>query len=249
MSAPTVLVAGVSGGIGSALARRLDAAGWNVGGFGRDAARLDALQADIPNVDTQVADATREDDVERAVRAVVTRHGRLDAYVHAVGSIFLRNAHLTSLADWQRVLETNLTSAFLGLKAALGPMQAQGSGAIVLLSSAAAQAGLPGHEAIAAAKAGIDGLVRSAAATYATRGIRVNAVAPGLVDTPMAAPLLASEQARAFSEKMHPLGRVGQPDEIASLIAWLVSADGTWTTGQVWSVDGGLAHLRPRPKA
>ncbi len=249
MSAPTVLVAGVSGGIGSALARRLDAAGWNVAGFARDGARLDALRADLPNVDTHVADATREDDVERAVRAVVARHGRLDAYVHAVGSIFLRNAHLTSLADWQRVLETNLTSAFLGLKAALGPMQAQGSGAIVLLSSAAAQAGLPGHEAIAAAKAGIDGLVRSAAATYATRGIRVNAVAPGLVDTPMAAPLLASEQARAFSEKMHPLGRVGQPDEIASLIAWLVSADGSWTTGQVWSVDGGLAHLRPRPKA
>jgi NAD(P)-dependent dehydrogenase (short-subunit alcohol dehydrogenase family) len=199
-------------------------------------------------LDTHVADATREDDVDRAVGAVAARHGKIDAYVHAVGSIFLRNAHLTSLADWQRVLETNLTSAFLGLKAVLGPMQAQGSGAVVLLSSAAAQAGLPGHEAIAAAKAGIDGLVRSAAATYASRGIRVNAVAPGLVDTPLAAPLLASEQARAFSEKMHPLGRVGRADDIASLIAWLVSAEGSWATGQVWSVDGGLAHLRPRPK-
>jgi NAD(P)-dependent dehydrogenase (short-subunit alcohol dehydrogenase family) len=246
---PVALIAGVTGGIGSELARRLSAAGWMVAGYARDAARLESLRAELPGLVTGVADATRPDDVERVVQAVVSQHGRLDAYVHAVGSIFLRNAHLTSLDDWSRVLEINLTSAFIGLKAALGPMQTQAGGAVVLLSSVAAKAGLPGHEAIAAAKAGINGLVRSAAATYANRGIRINAVAPGLVDTPMAAPLLASAQARSFSEKMHPLGRIGQPAEVASLIAWLVSDEGAWTTGQIWSVDGGLAHLRPRPKA
>ncbi len=249
MTAPVALIAGITGGIGSDVARRLIASGWNVCGYARDAARLDALAAEFPSSDTHVADATRPDEVERVVRETVARHGRIDAYVHAVGSIFLRNAHLTSLEDWTRVIEVNLTSAFLGVKAALGPMQTQGSGAIVLLSSAAAQAGLPGHEAIAAAKSGINGLVLSAAATYASRGIRINAVAPGLVDTPLAAPLLASEQARQFSEKMHPLGRVGRPADVGSLIAWLVSDDGSWTTGQIWSVDGGLAHLRPRPKA
>ncbi len=249
MSTPVALIAGVTGGIGSDLARRLVAGGWAVCGTGRDAARLDALAATVPGVHGIVADATKPEDADRAVRETFARHGRLDAYVHAVGSIFLRNAHLTKPEEWHRVLEVNLTSAFLGLKAALGPMQTQGSGAIVLLSSAAAQAGLPGHEAIAAAKAGINGLVLSAAATYANRGIRINAVAPGLVDTPLAAPLLASEQARQFSEKMHPLGRVGRPADVASLIAWLVSDDGGWTTGQIWSVDGGLAHLRPRPKA
>jgi len=249
MTAPVALIAGITGGIGSDVARRLVASGWTVSGYARDTARLDALAADLPSLDTHTADATRPDDVSRVVRDTVARHGRIDAYVHAVGSIFLRNAHLTSLEDWTRVIEVNLTSAFLGVKAALGPMQTQGGGAIVLLSSAAAQAGLPGHEAIAAAKSGINGLVLSAAATYASRGIRINAVAPGLVDTPLAAPLLASEQARQFSDKMHPLGRVGRPADVGSLISWLVSEDGSWTTGQIWSVDGGLAHLRPRPKA
>jgi len=76
----------------------------------------------------------------------------------------------------------------------------------------------------------------------------VNAVAPGLVDTPLSAPLLGSEQARAFSEKMHPLGQIGRPANVSSLIAWLLSEDADWVTGQVWSVDGGMAHLRPRPK-
>lgn len=249
MSAPVALIAGVTGGIGSDLARRLVASGWSVSGTGRDAFRLAALEANVPGVHAIVADATKPEDAERAVRETIERHGRIDAYVHAVGSIFLRNAHLTKLEDWSRVIEVNLTSAFLGLKAALGPMQTQGNGAIVLLSSAAAQAGLPGHEAIAAAKSGINGLVLAAAASYANRGIRINAVAPGLVDTPLAAPLLASDQARQFSEKMHPLGRVGRPGDIGSLIAWLISEEGSWTTGQIWSVDGGLAHLRPRPKA
>lgn len=245
---PVALIAGVTGGIGSDVARRLAASGWLVAGYARGAEKLAALQTELPSLDLIEADATQPAAVEAAVQSVVARFGRIDAYVHAVGSILIKPAHLTKLDEWQRVIDLNLNSAFYGLKAAVVPMQAQGGGSIVLISSVAAQAGLPNHEAIAAAKGGVNGLVLAAAASYAPKSIRVNAVAPGLVDTPLAAPLLASEPAREMSARMHPLGKVGRAANVGSLIAWLVSPDADWVTGQIWSVDGGMAHVRPKPK-
>jgi NAD(P)-dependent dehydrogenase (short-subunit alcohol dehydrogenase family) len=244
-----VMIGSVTGGIGSDVARRLAAAGWQVAGFARDAAKLEALAAEVPGLFAQAVEATDAAAVETAVKAVMERFGRIDAYVHAVGSIFIKPAHQTRLEEWRRVLELNLDSAFYALRAVVGVMQAHaGGGSFVFVSSVAAQAGVPGHEAIAAAKGGINGLVLAAAASYAPKNIRVNAVAPGLVDTPLSAGLLASEQARQFSEKMHPLGKIGRPANVGSLIAWLVSAEADWVTGQIWSVDGGMAHLRPKPK-
>ncbi|WP_217494438.1 SDR family NAD(P)-dependent oxidoreductase [Nibricoccus aquaticus] len=245
---PVVMIGGVSGGIGSDVARRLAAAGWQVCGFARDAAKLDALAAEIPELLVQTVEATDAAAVETAVKAVAEKFGRIDAYVHAVGSILIKPAHQTRIEEWQRVIELNLSSAFYALRAVVGPMQAQRSGSVVFISSVAAQAGLPAHEAIAAAKGGVNGLVLAGAASYAAKGIRVNAVAPGLVDTPLAAGLLGSEQARQFSERMHPLGKIGRAANVGSLIAWLVSPEADWVTGQIWSVDGGMAHVRQRPK-
>lgn len=245
---PVALIAGITGGIGSDVARRLAAAGWLVAGYARSADKLAALQTESPSLHLIEADATHPAAVEAAVQSTVTRFGRIDAYVHAVGSILIKPAHLTKLDEWQRVIDLNLNSAFYGLKSAVVPMQAQGGGSIVLISSVAAQTGMPNHEAIAAAKSGVNGLVLAAAASYAPKSIRVNAVAPGLVDTPLAAPLLGSEQAREMSAKMHPLGKVGRAANVGSLIAWLVSPDADWVTGQIWSVDGGMAHVRPKPK-
>lgn len=248
-SSPVALIAGVTGGIGSDVAHRLAAAGWRVAGYARDAAKLGALREKLVGLHAIETDATRHEQVEAAVQSTVAHFGRLDAYIHCVGSILIKPAHLTKIEEWQRVMDLNLNSAFYGLKSAVVPMQTQGGGSVVLISSVAAQAGLPGHEAIAAAKSGVNGLVLASAASYAPRNIRINAIAPGLVDTPLAASLLASDQARQFSEKMHPLGKLGRPANVGSLVAWLLSADADWVTGQIWSVDGGLAHLRPRPKA
>ena len=105
---------------------------------------------------------------------------------------------------------------------------------------------MPNHEAIAAAKAGIEGLTRSAAATYASRGIRFNAVAPGLVKSRMTEKLWNSEAAAEQSCEMHPLRRLGEPDEVAAAIQWLLHPGNSWITGQVLNVDGGLANALPR---
>ena len=165
-----------------------------------------------------------------------------------MGSLLLKPAHLTSDAEWDATLAVNLTSAFAVVRASARAMKESG-GSIVLVSSAAARAGLANHEAVAAAKAGIIGLVLSAAATYASRGIRVNGVAPGLVRTPLTAALTSNEATLRASTAMHALGRIGEPADVASAIAWLLDPRQGWITGQILGVDGGLADLRSKATA
>jgi NAD(P)-dependent dehydrogenase (short-subunit alcohol dehydrogenase family) len=238
-----MLVLGAAGGIGSALARRLAVGGTRLVLAGRDARRLDALAAETGGTPV-VLDATSPSAVEAAAAKAVEIHGRLDGLANCVGSILLKPAHLTSEEEWDAVVATNLKSAYAAVRAAARTMAAGGS--VVLVSSAAARLGLANHEAIAAAKAGVIGLTLSAAATCAPKGIRVNAVAPGLVRTPMTARITGNEAALKASTALHALGRVGEPEEVASAIAWLLDPAQSWVTGQVIGVDGGLATLRSR---
>jgi len=182
--------------------------------------------------------------VEAAAARAVEAHGRLDGLANCVGSILLKPAHLTSEEEWDAVVATNLKSAYAAVRAAARAMSAGGS--VVLVSSAAARLGLANHEAIAAAKAGVIGLALSAAASYAPKGIRVNAVAPGLVRTPMTSRITGNEAALKASTALHALGRVGEPEDVASAIAWLLDPAQSRVTGQVIGVDGGLATLRSR---
>ncbi len=142
---------------------------------------------------------------------------------------------------------TNLTSAFYALRAFVRTVPRGASASAVLFSSAATHIGLVNHEAIAAAKGGVDGLVTAAAASYASRGIRVNAVAPGLVRSRLTARLVENEATLRASEAMHPLGRVGEAADIAGLVAFLLSPAAAWMTGQHIAADGGLSGIKLPP--
>jgi NAD(P)-dependent dehydrogenase (short-subunit alcohol dehydrogenase family) len=210
---------------------------------GRNPGKLEALAAEIGAVPL-VLDARRAAEVQAGLEGAVERFGRVDGVANCVGSLLLKPAHLTSQDEFDATVATNLGSAFATVHAA-GRVMRQG-GSIVLVSSAAARLGLPNHEAIAAAKAGIIGLALSAAATYASRGLRVNCVAPGLVETPLTAGITGNAQAAKASTAMHALGRLGSPGDVASAIEWFLAPEQSWVTGQVLGVDGGLGSVRAR---
>ena len=196
------LVAGAAGGIGAALCHRLDQAGWRIALVGRTASTLEALGAELKDARIFIADITRSEEVQGAWDAVTDQMGMPTSVAHCVGSILLKPAHLLSDQDWLNTIDLNLNSSFYLLRSATRAWsRAPYPGNLVFCSSAAAKIGLANHEAIAAAKAGLEGLIRSAAASYSTRGIRVNGVAPGLVETGLAAKITGSEGALISTEE------------------------------------------------
>jgi NAD(P)-dependent dehydrogenase (short-subunit alcohol dehydrogenase family) len=243
MNGVRVVVVGGSGAIGGELAGILSAAGARVVVAGRDRPRLEAVAARTGALAEHV-EATDSASVDALFDRSTEVLGGLDAVVSCVGSVLLKPAHRTSPEEWGQVLATNLSSAFWVVRAAGRVMT--GGGAVVLTSTAAAQVGLPNHEAIAAAKAGIEGLVRSAAATYAPRNLRFNVVAPGLVRTPLTAGIVNHAPSLAASLALHAVRRVGEPGDVARMMAFLVDPRNDWITGEVFSVDGGLGRIKAR---
>lgn len=241
------VVLGATGGIGAELSRRLAATGARLLLAGRSVEKLRTL-AEPMGASYFEMDATHLDQMDACLTHARETLGPIDGIANCVGSLLLKPAHLTTAAEWSATLDTNLTSAFATVRSAAMVMMRTG-GSIVLVSSAAARVGLANHEAIAAAKAGIIGLTLAAAATYAERGIRVNCVAPGLVRTPLTARLAENEATLRASTAMHPLGRIGEPGDVAGAIAWLLDPQQSWITGQVLGIDGGLATLRTRRKS
>jgi 3-oxoacyl-[acyl-carrier protein] reductase len=236
------LVTGASRGIGRAIARELGARGATVVCGARDQQKLAATVSEIVAAGGQAMpvplDVADRASVAAAFDAVLAAHGRLDHLVNNAGITRDNLVLRMKPEEWQQVLDTNLTGVFLCTQAALRPMLKQRSGRIVSVTSVVGLTGNPGQANYAASKAGIVGFTRSVAREVASRSITVNAVAPGYVETEMTAAM--TDKARAAVTSLIPLGRVGQPEDVAAAVAFLVSDRAAYITGQVLSVDGGF---------
>lgn len=237
------LILGASGGIGSAAARKLVSDGHRVLLAGRRTEILSELSAELGQP-VHVLKSSDFAGIEAAMQAAAEVFEHVHGVANCIGSLLLKPAHLTTEIELRETIETHLLTAFGLVRAAAKTMRPDG-GSVVLCSSAAAQIGLSNHEAIAAAKGAIEGLTRSAAMTYAKIGLRVNAVAPGLTRTPLTARITGNEKALESTLSLHPRGRIGEAEDVADAIAWLLGAHSDWVTGQILGVDGGLATLKP----
>ncbi|MCD8534507.1 MAG: SDR family oxidoreductase [Verrucomicrobia bacterium] len=248
ISGKSYVVFGASGGIGSQLTAELAHQGAHVVAAGRNGDRLRSLSDSSSGVRSSVISIDDPDSIQNAIDLARTEFGQVDGIANCIGGLILKPAHQTSLDEWNHQISVNLTSCFLILKASIESLRSS-RGSLVFISSVAAGRGFANHEAVAASKAGVEGLILSAAATYASAGIRVNGVAPGLVDTPLSSFIVSNEGMRKASQAMHPLNRIGTPKDISSAIRWLLHPDQSWVSGQIIGVDGGMSNLFSRNRA
>jgi 3-oxoacyl-[acyl-carrier protein] reductase len=225
------LIVGASSGIGFSLAQTLIEAGANVFTASRTQPNLSSkfLLWDALSLDNQV---------------FAELPSTLDGLIYCPGTINLKPFHRLTNEDFLKDFQINLLGAVSVIQANLGRLKASGNASIVLFSTVAVQTGMGFHASIAASKGAIEGLTKSLAAEFASTKIRVNAIAPSLTDTPLAKNLLSSPEKIEASNKRHPIGRVGTSEDIASMAKLLLSDEGSWITGQIFHVDGGMSSIR-----
>jgi NAD(P)-dependent dehydrogenase (short-subunit alcohol dehydrogenase family) len=240
----SAIVTGAASGIGRAVALAYAREGASVvvsdvaEEGGRETVRLAERETQGARCVFVRADAARPEDHETLVRTAVDRFGALHVACNNAGiSGELNPIAELSIAGWEKVIAVNLSGVFYALRAQIPRMLAAGSGAIVNIASILGQVGTQGAAGYVAAKHGILGLTRTAALEYAPRGVRVNAVGPGYIDTPLLEGI--PEKVRAGLVALHPIGRLGRSEEVADLVVWLSSGQASFVTGAYYPVDGG----------
>lgn len=245
-SSQTCLITGASGGVAAALADTLRMQGWRLALAGRDAARIASVDGDT----VIEADVSTEAGARTVIDAAKAAFGAApDAVVNCAGAVLIAPIARTSEQQYRDCLSANLDTAFFVAKAYTMALQAEKrGGALVLFSSVAAGVGVGNHAAIAMAKGGVEALTRSLAADFSALGLRVNTIAPGLMETPATAKFVSSDLARRAVSAQYPLGRHGEAADAAELAAFLISERAAWISGQVIAVDGGFLGVRPTVK-
>jgi NAD(P)-dependent dehydrogenase (short-subunit alcohol dehydrogenase family) len=244
----SVIVTGATSGIGQAVARKFAAAGAHVTAVGRNQEALGKLQSEVGNAGGSLwavaADVTNDAQITAAVDEAVARFGRLDVLVNAAGHLTVGTIENTPAEAWDAMMNVNLRAVFRLMQVCLPPL-IKTKGNIVNVSSVTGLRSFPGVLAYCVSKAGLDQLTRCAALELAPKGVRVNAVNPGVVITEIHKRGGMDEEAYAafleHSRTTHPIGRVGEPSEIADLVLFLASAKASWITGATYSIDGGRA--------
>jgi 2,5-dichloro-2,5-cyclohexadiene-1,4-diol dehydrogenase 1 len=249
MTGRVVIVTGGSRGIGEATAKLLAARGAAVVVADAEDRGGTAVAGVIRDAGGRAAfihtDVTREDQVVRSVEFALSEFGGLHAAFNNAGVVG-KGVSLVEmpLTDWQRVMDVNLTGVFLCMKHQIGYMVKHGGGAVVNTSSGAGIVGFPNLVDYVASKHGVIGLTRAAAVDFSAQGVRVNAVLPGGIETPMLLGAMGNDPTvRAAVEHGHPIGRLGQPFEISEAAAWLLSDAASFVTGAIFSIDGGYTSL------
>jgi NAD(P)-dependent dehydrogenase (short-subunit alcohol dehydrogenase family) len=234
-----ILVTGASGGIGRATVQRIQSEGGTV-----CAGVLESqLGDDLAGADPILLDVTDESQWAAAIETIRARYGKLNVLVNNAGIRASGYAEETSLEQWYKAIDSNLTSIFLGCRAAIPLIRESGGGAIVNLGSITGIRGIERMVAYSASKSGVISMTSSLAMDHAKDNIRVNAVCPGAIRTPMVTSLLDEDDDPAAAEARmvakHPIGRIAEPEEVASVIAFLASSDASFVTGMSIPVDGG----------
>lgn len=239
------IVTGGNAGIGEAVAKRFAEEGAAVVITGRRQAELDRVMSGIRHNNGKglavAGSVTDELHVRDVTKRTLDSFGRIDILINNAGiGDFGKRIHETEDATWTTLLDVNLTGVFRMTRAVVPQMLKQGRGAIVNISSVASLVGIPGAPAYAASKGGVDALTRALAIDYAKDGIRCNIVNPGLIDTPMAAPLMANPDMLQPILNHYALRRPGTSEEVANMVLYLASDEAGWVTGGTFTIDGGM---------